>query len=171
MNNIQKSGNDSIQIIGSKNLIFNFFKTKDSYKVLSEILKEIVKNIDGSVEMDIAKTPTEVLKKIAYNNIPLHKDFYIDSIPYLSKLEFIIETTYGSRSQIVINRIKYNWNKICSLYPNETKDKQLYKLDELLLAKTDPKIIKKYGLDVVEIGIGLIVFYTFTRCQILDNPN
>ena len=47
MNNTQQAGSNSTQIIGSNNIIFNFFKGKDSYKILSEIAKEIVENIDG----------------------------------------------------------------------------------------------------------------------------
>lgn len=171
MNNTLQSGNCSTQVIGNKNVIFNFFKGKDSYKILSEITKEIVENIDGSLEMDIDKIPAEIFEKIEYNNIPKHKDEFIDSTPYLPKIEYIIEKTYGKRSQLIINRIKYNWNKICSLYPGITKDAQLYKLNDLLVEKTNPKVIKKYSLEVIEIGIGLIVFFVFTKCQILDNPN
>ncbi|MDD2494555.1 MAG: hypothetical protein PHE29_05105 [Tissierellia bacterium] len=170
-NNIQNAGDSSLQIIGNRNLIFNFFRDKDCYKVLSNITKDIVDNLNGEIEMDIEKNPAEILEKIDYNNIPLHKNEFIDSIPYLSKIEYIVEKLYGKKSEIIINRIKYNWNKVCAIYSNESKDLQLYKLNDLLLKRIDSKIVKKYGLEYIEIGIGLIVFYVFTKCQILENPN
>ena len=170
-NNYQNAGNNSQQIIGSKNIIFNFFRKNDCYKILSDITKEIVDNLNGEIEMDIDKIPAEILEKIDYNNIPLHKKEFVASIPYLSKVEYIIEKMYGKKSEIIINRIKYNWSKICASYPNENKDFQLYKFAESLVEKINTKVINKYTLEYVEIGIELIIFYTFTKCQILDNPN
>lgn len=170
-NNYQNAGNNSQQIIGSKNIIFNFFRKKDCYKVLSDITREIVNNLSGETEMDIDKIPAEILEKIDYNNIPLHKDEFVESVTYLPKIEYIIEKMYGKKSQIIINRIKYNWNSVCATYPNENKDFQLYKFNELLVKKINTKVINKYKLEYVELGVGLIIFYAFTKCQILDNPN
>lgn len=169
--NYQNAGDNSQQIIGNKNLIFNFFRKNDCYKILSAITKEIVDNLNGEVDMDIDKIPAEILEKIEYNNIPLHKNEFIESFTYIPKIEYIIEKMYGKKSEIIINRIKYNWNKICATYPNENKDFQLFKFSELLVNKINTKLIDRYTLEYVEIGVGLIIFYAFTKCQILDNPN
>lgn len=171
MNNTQQAGNDSILVIGNKNIVFNFFKSKNCYKILSDIAKEIVENLDGSIEMDIDKIPAEIIEKIEYNNITMHKDEFIESSLYLDNVGYVIEKTYGKKSEVVINRIKYNWNKICALSPNDSKDVQLYRLNDILVEKVNSKIINKYGLESIEIGIGLIIFFVFTKCQILDNPN
>ncbi len=170
-NNYQNAGDNSQQIIGNKNIIFNFFRKKDCYKVLSDVTKEIVDSLNGEIEMDIDKIPAEILEKIDYNNIPLHKNEFIESVAYLPKIEYIIEKTYGKKSEIIINRIKYNWNKICADCPNDNKDSQLYKFNDLLIKKINEKVVKKYGLEYIEIGTELIIFYAFTKCQILDNPN
>lgn len=170
-NNRQTAGDNSQQIIGNKNVIFNFFRKNDSYKILSDVIRGIVDNIDGELEMDIDKSPLEILEKIEYNNIMLHKDNFIEFIPYLPQVEYIIENLYSKKSEIVINRIKYNWSKVSSIYSEECKDRKLYELNELLIKKVDRKTINKYTYEIVEIAIDLIIFYSFTKCQILDNPN
>lgn len=169
--NTQNAGNGSVQIIGSNNTIFNFFKKQEYYRIISEIAKEIVQNFNGFEEMNIDKIPAEILEKIEYNEIPNHKNSFIESIPYLPKIEFIIEKVYGKKSEIVINRIKYNWNKTCSINPTESKDNKLFLLSELIIEKIKKSIINKYGLEIIEISVDLIIFYVFTKCQILDNPN
>ena len=77
---MQKTGDNGINVSGNNNTL-NFYQQPLKYELLSKLCKDIIdENNSSLVDMNVKELPVELLEKIEYNKIMIHKELYEDAI-------------------------------------------------------------------------------------------
>ncbi|MDD2518712.1 MAG: hypothetical protein PHG18_02360 [Bacilli bacterium] len=173
LSNVQIAGRDSIQVNGN-NIDVNIYKgvgKKYNYKILSKVSEQLIVTLNSNKEMSIACIPAEIIEKIEYNGLLPHRKIFLNHSIYLDQIEYVMEQILGDTSEKIVSRIITKWDEIAFRHSELSNDELLYRLEGELLNKIDPNVVDEFCLEDVQTSIEQIIFYVFSKCQILNNPN
>lgn len=166
----QQSGDGGVNIIGSQNVL-NLYKQPIKYDLLSRLCKDLIKiNMELSEDMNVTELPVELLEKIEYNNILIHKELYEDLGMYLSDISEIVEKSLGNKSISLIRIIKTIYYEILASNSEYNGDQILFEIENRLLEHTNLTDSNEYLNEDIRYCITQIVLYVFEKCQILKKP-
>lgn len=170
VNTIQKTGDNGINVNGNNNT-FNFYQQPLKYELLSKLCKDIIdENNSSLVDMNVKELPVELLEKIEYNNLMIHKELYEDLGIYLSDIDEIVNKSLGNESIKLIRVIKTIYCELLSSNFEYTGDEMLFAIENRLMNHINFNDQNRYCNEDIRYSISQIVLYVFEKCQILKKP-
>lgn len=164
-------GNNGLGVIGNDNdidLEYHPFQMS----VLHQVCKAIMESsIDVTPEDDYSlKTNSDWMEKFEYNKVAIYVDIFDDEAPDIDQLEEVMEE-FPNRS-LMINKIKH----VYRIVEKERSDNNFdgdFVLENVF--KELCRVVDESGLpteeqtplEQMERYIKLIMFYAFTKCQLL----
>lgn len=166
----QTSENGGINIVGDGNML-NFYRQPIKYELLSKLcIGFINSNLNSNEDMNITDLPMELLEKIEYNDLVLHKEMYEELGMYLSDIQDVVNKSLGDKSIRLIRIIKRLYLETVSNNPTATNDQILFIIENKLMEHTSLVNSKEYYNEDIKYAICQIVLYVFEKCQILKKP-
>lgn len=166
----QVSGDGGINIAGNGNIV-NYSQTPIKYELLSKLCKGFINSdFNGNEDMNVIELPVELLEKIEYNNLNLHKELYEDFSTYLLDIEEVVDKTLGDDSIKLVRMIKHLYKETVANNKDYSNDQILFDMENRLMSYTDLINSKEYYNEDVQNAICQVVLYVFQKCQILKKP-
>lgn len=168
---MQKTGDNGINVSGNNNTL-NFYQQPLKYELLSKLCKDIIdENNSSLVDMNVKELPVELLEKIEYNKIMIHKELYEDLGIYLSDIDEIVNKSLGNDSIKLIRVIKTIYCELSASHPEYSGDEILFAIENRLMSHINLNDKNRYCNEDIRYSISQIVLYVFEKCQILKKPN
>ena len=151
---------------------YNFpSKPRITRSLLKKICIKIVDVNEQEDVYDISTMPMEITEKIEYNKLQIYKEIFERIFLEAYKLEEIFQSDFRLGEKIV--------NQIASCYIKTHKLNHAYKNNDERILGLSKELYEKVCSDTtesdyelcieeVEFGIDLIIYYVFTKCQILE---
>lgn len=166
----QSTGDKGLNIVGSDNVV-NYYEQPIKYELLSKLCKGFINsNLNNTVDMNVVELPIELLEKIEYNKLTLHKEMYEELGMYLSDIEEVVDKSLGDNSIKLIRVVKHLYLETISNNPNYSNDQILFAMEDELIKHTDLIDSGKFYNEDIKYSICQIVLYVFEKCQILKKP-
>ena len=164
-------GNNSNLLVGDGNSILNYepFQSSILYDVCRAVMEA---DIDLTPEDEYSlHTNSNWMKKFDYNKVVKFVDIFNDEAPDIDRLEEIMESFANNRT-LLINKIKHVYRIIEKerTKANEDGDFVLEGVFKELCKVVDESgrpLDKQIPMEQKERYIKLIMFYAFTKCQLL----
>lgn len=185
--------NDGLQIGVNKGSINIQTKAK-TISILSQVIKNISKNIAVNEETDLKNKnliPFKIEEKIKYNIIlkykrkfEKYKMYYSICDQVLNRFDDSLET---NNKEKLLNNINDMYNDVIGefIYEKQCKEEIYDDIDNIDLIKEEKladkiidlvmdKLRKRLGDDILEedkdFGLNIILCYAFVKCKILEKP-
>lgn len=168
--NIDSTGNDSINSTGDgANFEINHYTS--SVKILNKtylygfcVKFSEVEDTTENYDIEIA---SNIEDKMDYNEITLYKEIFFDCDYYIDDVEAILEEI--PRRQRILSKInnKYKRFKMFEKWDNKDELCELVYKDLYRTIENDQSSGDMY-LEDAELAIQALMYYSFTKCKLLD---
>ena len=112
------AGDNGVNVNGDNNVL-NLYQQPIKYELLSKLCRDLIgSNLSLTEDMNISQLPIELLKKIEFNNLKVHKELYEDLGMYLADIDDIVNKSLGNKS--IITPVKSDLNSITSFFISPT---------------------------------------------------
>lgn len=165
------AGDNGVNVNGDNNVL-NLYQQPIKYELLSKLCRDLIgSNLSLTEDMNISQLPIELLKKIEFNNLKVHKELYEDLGMYLADIDDIVNKSLGNKSIKLIRMIKTLYLEIVANNPDYTGDQLLFSIENKLMEHTSLIDNQEYLNEDIRYSTCQIVLYVFEKCQILKKPN